>query len=266
MEKSDLAYNRTPAQADRQRISTIEKNWEQAPVLDRAVLEKIKQTNPCAASLHLFLQVALQAAIEDCLSQIDFAKSSIRQEAAVLTQMSIKPNFKFSEDQRAVFYGFADTAYATLSYWEKTGQQISIERFYKYKLHKFLANIIDAISVAMAIASKRIIYLNEEFAITYGAASLVEFQGVLHGELFISVVNSNGLWSMHKDDEIRIKIKTLRSAKRTLAKWRGANIVGEVTHEDAQRIADYLGLIPVLGSSRQLVMLKGSSKQQKGFG
>ncbi|QLE46447.1 hypothetical protein FD723_40255 (plasmid) [Nostoc sp. C052] len=265
MTKSDLAYNRTATSADKRRINAISKKWDKAETFDRATFQEIKRTNPCAAALHLSLQVILQAVTENSLSDIDVAKSMILREAAVLTQMSIKPDFRLSKEQIAVFYGFTETVYGTIAYWRSTGERDLIERFYRYRLHKFLADIIDAVSVAMAIASKRVIFLNQEFAITYGASELVD-QGIVHGELFISVVNSSRLWSMHRDDKARIKFKTLRSAKRTLAQWRGANIVGEITHEDAQRIADYLGLIPVPDPNRKLVMLKGSSKQSKGFG
>jgi hypothetical protein len=110
----------------------------------------------------------------------------------------------------------------------------------------------------MAIADKRVVFLNHEFAITYGVNKL-ENKKILYGELFISIINSNGLWSFDKDDAVRIKIGTLRAAKRAVASWRGANIAGEVTHGEAQRIADFLGLIPVENSKRTLVMLKGNN-------
>jgi hypothetical protein len=51
----------------------------------------------------------------------------------------------------------------------------------------------------------------------------------------------------------------LRAAKKAVASWRGANIVGEVTHSEAQRISDFLGLVPVENSKRILVMLKGNN-------
>jgi len=257
MKKTNSSYNRTSHPSDVKRQEVLSKIAQQLPVvdIDSPVFQNLKKTNPHAAYLHLNAQLLFTAIANDRPDYIEKAKSGLLRETATLTQMSIQQNFRLSKVQIGNFYGLSDSFYMTFGHWKELGKQDWLQRIYKYKLHSFLAEIIDSVAVAMAVAGKRVVFLNQELAITYGVNKL-ENKKIVYGELFVSIINSNGLWSFDKDDAIRIKIGTLRAAKKAVARWRGAGIIGEVTHGEAQRIADFLGLIPVENSKRTLVMLK----------
>lgn len=227
-----------------------------------SAIEYLLKTNPIAGSLHLGCQGIFHAIINDDCDTLQSAQILLLKEMAELTNQSIQLKVKLSKTQIGNFYGVSSTIEAKIDHWQKARRVDYLDQIKAKKIDYFLCKIINLISVTMAIASNRIIFLNDQFAITYGIYKLES--KVLLGELFISVVNSNGIWSFDKDNAIRISIGTLRSALKAVKDWRGANLTGEVTHDNAQRIADFLGLVSVPNSQRNLVMLR-KKELAKGF-
>lgn len=265
IKKTDSAINRTSNPSDAKQQQKLHQRKDKLPIFDLndPAIKNLKKTNPLAYFLHLCVQGILKGIQENLPEVIEKSRSGLLSYTGTLTALSLLRDYRLTQDERKNFYAIAEIVSVNISLWKDLGRADWMLRLHQYKLHKFLTEIVDAIAVAMAIADKRVIFLNKEFAITYGVNRL-DSSKVSHGELFAAVINSNGLWSFDKDDAIRIKLSTLRAAKRTVDKWRGANLVGEITHHEAQRIADFLGLVPVPNSKRNLVMLVGR-KQPKGF-
>jgi hypothetical protein len=247
------------------KLEQLKRKFNLALLFDPNIPEfqNLIKVNPDAAFLQLECQSLLIGVVNNQSSTIEIAKAKIVSGLAKLTQLSVQPSFKLSKIQIANFYGIGDTVAINVDNWLRLGRVDLLLRLEEYKLVEFISNLIDAISVAMAIASKRLIFVNEEFSITYGVSKL-ESNKLVRGELFISVVNSIGVWSFDKDDNVRIKVKTLRAAKKAVSSWRGANLTGEITHDEARRIVNFLGLVPVSNGNSKFVMLKNSNPQ-KGF-
>jgi hypothetical protein len=174
MKKTNSSYSRTPHPSDIKRQEVLSKIAEQLPVfdIDSPVFQSLKRTNRHAAHFHLNIQLLYMAITDDRPDYIEKARLGIARVAATLTQMSTQPDFRLSKPQISNFYGFSDSIYMTFGQWKELGRQDWLLRIYEYKLHSFLAEIIDSIAVAMAIADKRVVFLNHEFAITYGVNKL----------------------------------------------------------------------------------------------
>lgn len=271
MKKTHSSINRTlnPSDAKRQealsqKVLNQKKENLQNFDLEDPVIQNLKKTNPLAYALQLCVQGILGGINNDRPDLIEISRTKLLTYTATLTALSLHPDYRLTQDEMSNFYAIAEVIHVNVAIWKQSGRQDWLLRIYQYNLQNLLTEIVDSIAVAMAIAAKRVVFINKEFAITYGVNRL-DPRKVLRGELFASVFDSNGLWSLDKDDAVRIKLTTLRAAKRAVDKWRGANLVGEVTHNEAQRIADFFGLVPVPNSKRKLVMLVGNNKSPKGF-
>jgi hypothetical protein len=100
---------------------------------------------------------------------------------------------------------------------------------------------LDAIDVYENIVNQRIVYLDDHLAITWYKAphnSSRKFQSV--GETVIAV-NANGLWSFDKHKGTNVPVSSLRKARETCLNWRGHQLKGNLTHDEAERIAKFLG-------------------------
>lgn len=255
------SYTRTVHPSDVRMHKELEKKAQQLPSLNinSPEFKNLEKTNKSAYFLNLGVQALFLGVAKDEDNIIKIATIELLKQTSALTQMSVQSNFRLSKIQIANFYGISDGIHMTLSNWKQLGKQDWLLRLYKYDLDHFLTKIIDSIAVATAIADKRVVFLNQEFAITYGVNKL-ESGKIVYGHLFASVIDSNGLWSFDKDDAVRIKVSTLRAAKKAVTAWRGASLIGEVTHSDAQKLSDFLGLVPVANNSKcTQVMLRGKS-------
>lgn len=100
----------------------------------------------------------------------------------------------------------------------------------------------DAIDVEENIKSDRVLYLDNNLAITWFSSCLGNAKKFMPcGEITVAVKLPNGLWSFDKYANHRVSIVSLRKAQKYCLQWRGQKMVGQITHEESRRLASFLG-------------------------
>jgi hypothetical protein len=119
----------------------------------------------------------------------------------------------------------------------------------------------DAIDVQTNISENRIVYLDKELAITWFPSSLEDNKKFRSsGEISIAVRLPNGLWTFDKYSDNRIPLTSLRAARKACQNWKGQNMKGKITHEEAVRISRFLGFQVI----DEWAYLKSNAKTSKG--
>ncbi|MEL6579123.1 MAG: hypothetical protein AAFQ14_05195 [Cyanobacteria bacterium J06621_12] len=98
---------------------------------------------------------------------------------------------------------------------------------------------IESLKISSNIIDKRIIYQDNYLSVTYGEKNKKN----RFGELMIAVQALPHFWTFQHNSDIRIPVKSLRSAKNAVSKWNKISLKGELINDNhSVRISQFLGL------------------------